>query len=223
MIFFLANTRRERILLGLSGRQILPPSTLYAPRTFEYHFTRRQFDPRSDLTNQLAETCNLWYGCVSSRHIDLSLRINHVSKWHVAHNIGALPTLENRFAIFSGFSGVLLPTTSTTSYFPHNDADMPNQTYLDPSSALEHLKSYTHSDGLSVDELMNSRLHGGLTYNDFLMLPGKIDFAAQEVLTESKITRNVILKTPFMSSPMDTVTESEMAISMAVSPSCPSP
>ncbi|THH02212.1 hypothetical protein EW026_g627 [Hermanssonia centrifuga] len=93
---------------------------------------------------------------------------------------------------------------------------MPNQTYLDPSSALEYLKSYTHSDGLSVDELMNSRLHGGLTYNDFLMLPGKIDFAAQEVLTESKITRNVILKTPFMSSPMDTVTESEMAISMAL-------
>lgn len=65
---------------------------------------------------------------------------------------------------------------------------------------------------------MNERQHGGLTYNDFLLLPGHIDFGAHEVITESRITRNVVLKTPFMSSPMDTVTEGEMAISMAVSP-----
>lgn len=65
---------------------------------------------------------------------------------------------------------------------------------------------------------MDASVHGGLTYNDFLVLPGKIDFGAHEVITESKITRNVVLKTPFMSSPMDTVTEGEMAISMAVSP-----
>ena len=63
---------------------------------------------------------------------------------------------------------------------------------------------------------MNSTLHGGLTYNDFLILPGKIDFAAHEVVTESRITRNILLKTPFISSPMDTVTGNEMAISMAV-------
>jgi IMP dehydrogenase len=88
--------------------------------------------------------------------------------------------------------------------------------YLDPSTALEHLDTYSHSDGLSVNDLMDSRVHGGLTYNDFLLLPGKIDFPASDVLTESRITRNVVLKTPFISSPMDTVTEGQMAISMAV-------
>lgn len=94
---------------------------------------------------------------------------------------------------------------------------MPATKLLDPSTALQHLETYKRRDGLSVEDLMDSTIHGGLTYNDFLMLPGKIDFSASDVLTESRITRKVVLKTPFMSSPMDTVTEAEMAIAMAVS------
>ena len=93
----------------------------------------------------------------------------------------------------------------------------PAKYYESSSSAFDILQSYEHPDGLSVKDLMNSKTHGGLTYNDFLMLPGKIDFSASDVITETRITRNVVLKTPFMSSPMDTVTEGEMAISMAVS------
>ena len=97
-------------------------------------------------------------------------------------------------------------------------AHMPSKTsaILDPSTALEHLKTYDHSDGLSVSELMDSRVHGGLTYNDFLLLPGKIDFPASDTIVESRVTRNVVLKTPFISSPMDTVTEGDMAIALAV-------
>jgi len=56
----------------------------------------------------------------------------------------------------------------------------------------------------------------GLTYNDFLVLPGYIDFPADIVSCDTWITRNVKIKTPFMSSPMDTVTEAEMAVSMAL-------
>ena len=86
------------------------------------------------------------------------------------------------------------------------------------SQTLQILQEYEHQDGLSVQDLMNSKIHGGLTYNDFLLLPGKIDFAASDVTIETKITRNITLNTPFVSSPMDTVTEGDMAISMAVSP-----
>ena len=44
--------------------------------------------------------------------------------------------------------------------------------FLHPSSALEYLSTYSSRDGLSVEDLMDSKKNGGLTYNDFLMLPG---------------------------------------------------
>jgi IMP dehydrogenase len=71
-------------------------------------------------------------------------------------------------------------------------------------------------DGLSASELFDSFKNGGLTYNDFLILPGYIDFDADSVSLESKITKRISLKLPFASSPMDTVTEAAMAINMAL-------
>ncbi|EMR09098.1 inosine-5'-monophosphate dehydrogenase [Pneumocystis murina B123] len=78
------------------------------------------------------------------------------------------------------------------------------------------LKEYPEKDGLDLNTLISSRHNGGLTYNDMIILPGYIDFEVNSVSLESHITKKIVLKTPFMSSPMDTVTESDMAINMAL-------
>lgn len=70
------------------------------------------------------------------------------------------------------------------------------------------------SDGLTVKQLFQH--HDGLTYNDFIILPGFINFSSDQVSLTSKLTKKISIKTPFISSPMDTVTESTMAIAMAL-------
>ncbi|CAL5405022.1 unnamed protein product [Camellia sinensis] len=53
------------------------------------------------------------------------------------------------------------------------------------------------------------------TYDDVIFLPHYIDFPAASVQLSTKLTRNLNLSIPCVSSPMDTVTESSMALSMA--------
>lgn len=54
-----------------------------------------------------------------------------------------------------------------------------------------------------------------LTFNDVLLLPGWTTLEPDEAMIKSRITQRVDLNLPFVASPMDTVTEEEMAIALA--------
>jgi IMP dehydrogenase len=66
--------------------------------------------------------------------------------------------------------------------------------------------SFQHDKNCNID---------GLTFDDVLLLPGYTDFFREIAITDVQLTQNIKLKIPVFSSPMDTVTESSMAISMS--------
>jgi IMP dehydrogenase len=55
----------------------------------------------------------------------------------------------------------------------------------------------------------------GLTYDDVLLVPAYSENLPHEVDLGSKFTRNIVINTPIISAAMDTVTEHELAISIA--------
>ena len=72
----------------------------------------------------------------------------------------------------------------------------------------------SYGDGIDGEALFH--MQRGLTYDDFILLPDHIDFAVSDVDLSTQLTRELRLNLPFVSSPMDTVTESQMAIYMAL-------
>ena len=54
-----------------------------------------------------------------------------------------------------------------------------------------------------------------LTFNDVLLLPGWTTLEPSEANVMSRATKNIELNIPLIASPMDTVTEAEMAIALA--------
>ncbi|MCS6833943.1 MAG: IMP dehydrogenase, partial [Flammeovirgaceae bacterium] len=55
-----------------------------------------------------------------------------------------------------------------------------------------------------------------LTYDDVLLLPAYSEVLPRETDTSTFLTRNIRLKIPIVSAAMDTVTEAEMAIAIAL-------
>src|SRR3954447_17874780 len=55
----------------------------------------------------------------------------------------------------------------------------------------------------------------GITFDDVLLEPGYSDVVPRDVEIRTLLTRNIRLNLPVLSSPMDTVTESELAIALA--------
>ena len=55
----------------------------------------------------------------------------------------------------------------------------------------------------------------GVTFDDVLLEPAYSEIMPSEVDVSTQLTRNIPLHLPILSSPMDTVTESDMAVSMA--------
>ena len=63
--------------------------------------------------------------------------------------------------------------------------------------------------------MLDGPIPEGLTFDDVLLLPALSSVLPTEVDTQTKVTRNIALNLPIVSAPMDTVTESRLAIALA--------
>lgn len=82
---------------------------------------------------------------------------------------------------------------------------------------LTRMAEYVDGDGFTADQIFrNPESVSAYTYDDIILMPGRVHFATEDVSLASQITKKIRLNIPILSSPMDTVTEHAMAIGMAL-------
>lgn len=62
--------------------------------------------------------------------------------------------------------------------------------------------------------MVRHSLSTGITFDDVLLVPGYSDFDRSSITLTTKLTKKITLSIPFISAPMDTVTESSLAVKL---------
>ena len=73
----------------------------------------------------------------------------------------------------------------------------------------------TRTDVLNTDQI-SVGLSTALTFDDVLLVPRHSTVVPSQVDVTSSVTRNIRVNVPLMSAAMDTVTESRLALAMAI-------
>ena len=72
-----------------------------------------------------------------------------------------------------------------------------------------------HSDSIGVLVDSSVSIKSAVTFDDVLLIPQRSDIIPDRANVGTHLTRNITLNIPLVSAPMDTVTESQLAIALA--------